>query len=250
METANLRNISIAGTGVIQGGEYDRVTISGSGKIDGNIQANEIKISGSGRVDGDVRTERMTISGTAKITGSVHSEHLINNGSLSIEEDVQVFQLSNRGTVAFHESVKASKLHSRGALSVAEDLDVEFFHSIGAFKVKETLTAKKAIIEISGKCYAEKIRVEEIDVNLSSYNGFLGLMQWVNKLFTGKSGWNRLETESIDGTKIHVDHVNAKVIRGDEVIIGPNSSVDLVEYRTSVKIDPKAHVKQQVRLEN
>ena len=42
-----MQDISIAGIGTIQGGEYNNIKISGTGSVEGNIVANEIKISGA-----------------------------------------------------------------------------------------------------------------------------------------------------------------------------------------------------------
>lgn len=243
-----VRDISISGSGVINGGEYDRVKISGSGKIQGNVEANSIKISGSGLIDGDVRTAELNVSGSTNIRGSVKSEVVINNGSLVIEDDVQTLQLTNNGSIRFHESVTAKMITTRGSFSADEDVDAEQFDSKGSIKIKESLTAKKIIIEINGKCYAEKVQGEEIIVKLSPFSIFTAIIQFIVQLFAGKSGLNRMRTESIQGTRIQVEHVDVKTIRGDDVVIGPDSEVELVEYTNSIYIHSRAKVKQQIKV--
>lgn len=249
METEKkLRNISIAGAGMIKGGEYDRVNIAGTGKISGDIQANVVKISGAGLVDGNVRAGDVTISGSAKIHGSVRTEQLTNNGSLSIEEEVQAYEIINNGSIIFHDSLKGSKVTSRGSFIVKDEMIVDEFKSIGSFWIKGSLAAKKIDVEISGKCEAEQIHCEDIEVTPSVFSFFTAIARFFVMLFTGKSTLLRLKTKSIEAKRIVIENVEAEVIRGEDVVIGPKCEIGLVEYQNAIKVHPSAKVNQQVKI--
>lgn len=50
------KNASIARSGKLSGGVYDTVKVAGSGKIEGDIDANYITTAGSCKIEGNVKT--------------------------------------------------------------------------------------------------------------------------------------------------------------------------------------------------
>ena len=100
-----MESVKIAGAGTIQGGEYDEVKISGSGRIVGDVTCNEFKgagsitieksltakefkCSGAVKIEGKLKVKEGKISGAGKILGDVEAEELEIHGSLVVEGDI------------------------------------------------------------------------------------------------------------------------------------------------------------------
>lgn len=71
-----MENISIAGSGKISGGEYAAVTISGSGRVTGNLRCTEMRCAGSAHTDGDVEGDDVSLAGSVRIGGLLNAERL------------------------------------------------------------------------------------------------------------------------------------------------------------------------------
>ena len=59
-------DMKISGSSTMPGGEYGKVSISGAGKIQGNLKCDSLSCSGSGKVEGDVVTQSASCSGGGK----------------------------------------------------------------------------------------------------------------------------------------------------------------------------------------
>ena len=66
-----LKDCKISGSGVIAGGEYNVVKISGCGGAEGDIVANEISVSGASDFQGLVKTGVLKISGACEFSQAV-----------------------------------------------------------------------------------------------------------------------------------------------------------------------------------
>jgi hypothetical protein len=71
-------------------------------------------------------------------------------------------------------------------------------------------------------------------------------MKLINKAPIQEVG--RIKVDSIEGDNITIDYVEAKFIRGDNVIIGKNCIIDKVEYRDEIEISDSAIVKEVIQL--
>lgn len=75
-------DMKISGSSTMPGGEYGKVSISGAGKIQGNLKCDSLSCSGSGKVEGDVVTQSASCSGAIKVEGSIDCrERLSTSGS-------------------------------------------------------------------------------------------------------------------------------------------------------------------------
>jgi len=57
-----------------------------------------------------------------------------------------------------------------------------------------------------------------------------------------------MQIESIEGDTIILDHVQAKVVSGENVTIGDCCIIDRVEYKGTIQVSPKASVKVMVQM--
>jgi len=58
-----------------------------------------------------------------------------------------------------------------------------------------------------------------------------------------------LATESVEGGDIYLEYTKAKVVRGNNVNIGPGCEIDLVEYRNDFQQVKEARVKDSNKID-
>ena len=90
-------DMKISGAGVLSGGEYDDVKISGSAKIEGSIRCRSFSCAGAAKGQGDLRClEDFRSSGSTHVTGEVSAQNAEVSGSLkcsslAAEKEVKLF---------------------------------------------------------------------------------------------------------------------------------------------------------------
>ncbi|MCS6937000.1 MAG: polymer-forming cytoskeletal protein [Candidatus Bipolaricaulota bacterium] len=232
--------IKISGSGRIEGAvEAETVTISGAGAIEGDLKAKNVKISGSGKVAGSADVGEMRISGSGKILGDVRGDSLHASGSCHVQGSVRVGELSTSGSVQVGQDVHAQSARFLGFAHVGGQVEVERFYASGAFHVEKLLSADVVEIRLWGRCSAGEIGGGKIDIRKGEARW------WFLRWFRGSE---HLETDSIEADEIYLEATTAKTVRGKRVTIGPECRIERVEYSESLQINPKSAVKEQVRI--
>ncbi len=244
-ERAN--SASISGAGRISGGTYDRVTISGAGKVIGDLAANELRISGAGKVEGKVRAREIVVSGSTTFTDSVHGDEMRVSGSARIEGRVEVKELKCSGSIKVHGGISAQYLKSSGHLQVDGDVSAEIFKASGGFQIEGLLSADHVEIAIGGACLVQEIGGERIDVRRGGWREKGIMFDGLIKLFTG-GGTAELRAGLIEGDEVHLEDTIADTVRGKTVEIGPGCKIGTVEYSESLRVASGAKVKNKSRL--
>lgn len=145
-------NVHLAGAGRVSGGVYDTVTVAGSGRIEGDVDANLIKTAGSCRIDGNVRTKELKTAGSCRIAGDVEAELMRTAGSCVIEGDVRAGEVKIAGTQTVEGTLRGKEITSAGSLKVSDDVEAEKFLSRGGFEIGGLLSAEEVKVELgSGK---------------------------------------------------------------------------------------------------
>jgi cytoskeletal protein CcmA (bactofilin family) len=152
------------------------------------------------------------VSGSSHILGSVNAKTLKISGSTSIKD------------ILHTEDMKIS-----GTISVGKDCEAENFYVKGNFNIGGLLNAGNIDVEMYGKCRAKDIGGENINIKLGTGHFFIRMIN----LF---SNYARLETGVIEGDDIYVENTIAKIVRGNNVIIGPNCDIEIVEYRSKADV--------------
>lgn len=237
-------DMRISGSGCVGGGEYDNVSISGSGRSEGLIRCRsfhasgayhgesvdcfeEFRVSGSGKNDGDVSAGSLGVSGAYKC-----------NGNITVKEKAHI-----SGSFGCGKTLKCGELKISGAVKVGEDVEAEYAVIRGALDCGGLINAE--VLEIylgcgNGKVCAESIGGSKITVENSGSNHHPGLIE---KLFGWNSGKGKLEVkESIEGDEIRLENTAAKSVIGRNVVIGEGCKIDLVQYTENAVISPDAQI--------
>ena len=238
---------SISGAGTISGGTYTRISISGAGKITGDIVADELKISGAGKVAGRAEVREIVTSGSASFAGDVIADEMRVSGSARVEGQAKVKELKCSGTFKVEKGITAEYVKASGSLRVDGDTESEIFKASGGFKIEGLLTADKIEIRLGGRCYAKEIGGERIDVRRGGWREKGILLDGLVKLFTG-GGTAALETKQIEGDEIALEETEAEVVRGKKVEIGSGCRIGRVEYSESLRVASDAVVKERVKV--
>ncbi|MBU5591818.1 polymer-forming cytoskeletal protein [Clostridium sp. MSJ-4] len=259
-------DIKISGSGSAGGGVYDEVKISGSGKITGDLDCNVLKVSGSGKVDGNIKSLRVCTSGSFNSIGSISCESLKASGSAKITQDVSCnedFSCSGSmkiegnlkskdidisGSINVAERLSGTNLRCSGSLSIGENCEVENFKSSGAFRINGLLTADNIVINVGGHCSAKEIGGEKIEIKrgIQKVLGIFALENILGSLFNNYVG-SIVEAEIIEGDEIYLECTRAKIVRGNNIFIGPDCQIDRVEYKDELKVEDSKAVKESIK---
>ncbi len=238
---------TISGAGTISGGTYDRVSISGAGKVTGDLSADEIKISGSGKIQGKTEATLIAASGSAVFSQDVIADEMKVSGSARVDGQVRVKELKCSGTFKTAKGIASEYIKVSGDLRVGEDVEAEIFKASGGFKIEGLLSADRVEIKLGGRCQAREIGGERIEVTRGGWREKGILLDGLIKLFTG-GGTAELHTTQIEGDEILLEDTIAEIVRGKTVEIGPGCRIGLVEYSESLKIHPDAVVEKQTKI--
>ena len=229
------RDLHISGAGSYPGGEFDSVSISGSGKINGDIRCKSFSGSGASKVVGNVVCERFSCSGSGKVTGNVEGLEIKASGCCRIEGDVKGGSLSVSGATKIVGSVKGEIVCGSGALSVGKN--------------EGTINAEKVIIECrsgNGTCSFNEIGASTVSINGYSETSRPYLYKLFG-MFTGGS-MEGITGNLIEGDTIYVANAKVDTIRGEHITLGPNAEVRCVEYTQEIKVSETAIVKDIIKL--
>lgn len=238
MDAIRQGDAQISGSGRISGGMYKNISISGSGQMDGNVDAFDVRISGSAEVHGNLKASSVKASGSAAIRGNMEAGECKFSGSGRVDGYSHMRSLSTSGSFVGGAGVRAEHVKASGGFKVAGDVEAETFSSSGGMTIDGLLNASEVTVKMHGKCYSKEIGGDRISITEAApWNVIWKLLSSVVPF------WKiRMESELIEGTDVFVENTTAQVVRGNHVKIGEGCEIDLVEYTGTLHVDPHAKV--------
>ncbi|MCL2866006.1 MAG: polymer-forming cytoskeletal protein [Lachnospiraceae bacterium] len=232
-------NLQIDGLSSSGGGDFEKVVLNGKGTITGDVSADVIDVNGGGTFQGKTVGKEISVAGTVGFKDDVTAEKFKVSGTARVDGTVTTETLKISGHTNISGNVKGDMVNIDGKVTIGGDCEVESFDCQGNIKIGGQLNAEKIKIEVLLKCEISEIVGSEIEVKRGKGN----VMKVVDNIFP-----TVLIADSIEGDKIDLDFVNAKVVRGEDVKIGPNCEIDMVEYRGTYTQDPSAKVTATCKL--
>jgi cytoskeletal protein CcmA (bactofilin family) len=234
METKNRGDLIINGLGSSNGGQFNHVTINGKGTVNTDVECTNFDCNGSGTVNGNVVAAAAKISGNGKINGTIEGQSLSIDGTAKVKNNVHVKNLKVAGKACVGGKIKSDEIKIKGRITVGEDCEAETFKAESQFTIGGLLTADLIDITIFSDCKVKEIGGQTILIKQKpSLLGFL-------KPFIQ----TQLETELIEGDRIEIEYTKAAMVRGNNVKIGQNCIIDVVEYSGELSMDEKSVVKE------
>jgi cytoskeletal protein CcmA (bactofilin family) len=262
INNGELGSLKISGSGSANGGRYEEVSISGSGKITGDVECNTFKISGSGKVLGNLTTKEFKISGSGsvigslscsegkisgsgKITSNVKADDFRISGSGRIEGDFRGkdFGISGSGTILggiYGENIRIS-----GSATVDKNMEGELVDLSGNFRIGGMINADRVYIHVGGDCFVEEIGSTKVIVSEKPIN-VNGILGWIAKTFGSNYGY--LNVKSIEADEIQLENTVAEVVRGENITIGNGCRIKVVEYSGELRVEGNAIIEEKRKI--
>lgn len=231
-----MEDLNVFSKKVIGGGEYNHLNLYGSCKVTGDIKAESADVFGSARFEKSAEIKKISVKGACKFLGPVKTENMSLYGSTKFEDEVSVKELTIYGATKFFKKVhRSEKIMVYGAVKV-DTLEADYIRIQGAIHCKGELNADKIEInsDSNNNIYINEMVGEEIICKKKS------------KLFSFRSS-GKIQVNVIEGDKIYLENVEAKVVRGKHVKIGPDCVIDHVEYQ-ELEVSSKSAIKSQEKI--
>ena len=212
-------NMRIAGRGTVPAGEYEKVSISGNGRLFGEVSCNDFSAAGRSSGESIACTESFKISGKSTFSGQVKAGSIRAAGSFSCGGDL----------------IAEEELHVSGSLRVGGDLQAENAHVVGELQCGGTLRAESLALQADKPMQLKSITAGRIHVRRKPISIFLKRRVSI--------------TSAIKGDELDLEYVTAPRVKGRKVVIGKGCKIDLVQYSGEIQISPKATVGKVEKIE-
>ncbi|MBR6521357.1 MAG: polymer-forming cytoskeletal protein [Oscillospiraceae bacterium] len=238
-------DMKISGSGQIAAGEYKKVRISGSGKINGPIRCDKFLASGSARSEGIIECrEEFNVSGSGKFDGAIKAGCLSVSGAFTCEDNINVSgEVKCSGSMECGGSLKGGYIEISGTATVAGEVEAETIEVQGRLNCDGLLNAEEINIAFVSGMDIGSIGGGRISI----YRGHNGGKR-ISRLplfsslipLAAKSKVN-VKT-AIEGDVIAIENVSVPRVSGRIVAIGEDCEVDLVQYSEQIEVSPNAKV--------
>lgn len=235
-------DIKISGSGQITAGEYDSISISGSGRLCGSVHCTSFQSSGAAHGDCLTCRKDARVSGSCSFSGAVEADTLSVSGSLSCGGPLHVAQsLSCSGSAESGAEVKCTTLTVSGCLSANGDVEAETADIRGKLDCTGLLEAGEITITSNEGMDIGGIRGSTIAV--ARYDKAKRALRIPLLAAFMKSGSEPVYVRNaVEGDVIAIENVTAARVTGKIVSIGENCDIALVQYSEHVEISPNAKV--------
>src|SRR5579871_4898795 len=225
--------------------------LSGDLQDTGSVRTRSWNVRGGAKVLGDVEVETAILQGIVSIRGTVRAQSFRVDGTLDTSSTVQVAgPLEVHGTAASHGSVQAGSwelngsgkvggeltvtaaAHWKGHLEVAGGLTAGSVEFEGTLAASGDLVAPTIVGRLKGASHVANIRASRLTLTRP---GLLPPMQ------TGA-----LTAVRIDGQTVHLEGVEAELVKAEHVTLGPGCHIAAVEGRLDA-VHPSSHVGPESR---
>jgi cytoskeletal protein CcmA (bactofilin family) len=216
------RNVKITGTGEASGGEYESIRIVGEAVLLGDVRCGLLRCVGNVFVKGEASVGVFRLQGDGAVAGSLQAREMKSLGQLQVAGDVRTGSLLMRGMLT------------------ADGLEADRLQVKGAFEVQGLLNADHADIRLYGPSRAGEMGGGTIKVGRSTLQT---LKQWILP-----DGPAVLSADLIEGDRLELSYTEAKLVRGNRVVIGPGCKIGTVEYGETISVHKSSAVAEQIRV--
>lgn len=238
-----MKDMKISGSSTMAGGEYDSVSISGSGAVDGNIKCTSFSASGSAHVRGSVEAaDSFRCSGSAHVDGDASAKVIKCSGAAHVGGNVSSGEMSCSGAMKVDGNINAKSLSASGSIKVSGDAEADEIVITGCIKAGGLISGDKVEIRLSGGgSSAQSVGGGEITVMPAMSRGLLSRL-------VGSKNVERFSCETIEGDRLELENVTADTVRGAEVRIGGGCRIKRVEYSQEIFCDDGAAVEEKIKI--
>nr|WP_308742545.1 hypothetical protein [uncultured Anaerocolumna sp.] len=175
-----------------------------------------------------------------------HMEDSIYKGKIKAETFENLCDFHLNFAYEFKNILSIGSLHGEGVLECEE------LYSFGNINMEE-INAEVVYIHPDSRSKVKQVMGSDIRITESFLmdQTFLSLPKSAdNKIYKKEASKSAtiMELDSIEGDDIVLDHVHAKRVSGDHVVIGDHCVIDCVEYKNNIEISSKSVVKNKIKI--
>ncbi len=185
----------------------DVVSITGVGVFRGDVDADLVKCQGVGKADGVMTCRKLDVQG--------------------------LFTAANR--------IRAEEAEIMGLLKSKSDFSAERINVKGALVIDGILNTGSLDIQFERFGRIKEVRAHSLNIRPLLHPIKNRGAQFLDNLlntFTGQS----FRMDVVEANEIYLENVQANVVRGENVIIGPNCTIGYLEYSKKARVHDSAKV--------
>lgn len=239
-----MEEFKVSGSGTVPSGEYGKIKMSGSGKLNGLIVCEELSCAGSVSGEAEIRCSgAVTVSGSGHITGNIQAEKISVSGSFSagkcqVKEEARV-----AGSARFDEDFKCRQGKISGSLHVKGGMEAEELVIKGRLNCEGLINAEKLDVEFESGFSAESIGGGTIMIYpRSRVKTKLKRLPLLSSILGAAGANSAVVSGAIEGDTVALEGVKAENVTGRVVAIGAGCQIGFVQYSESIEISPDAKV--------
>ncbi len=219
-------DMRISGSSTMPGGEYGKVRISGSGKVQGNLKCESMTCSGAAKVLGDILClGDMGVSGSFQCEGNVQAKEISASGSCEVGGSLTGDSLRISGSTKIGGSIHMGQVKCSGSVMVENDVEGDTVRLCGKTEIKGLLNAET--VEISADGLSEIGDIGGTNIFVKREDVSRRVFVFLGSLRTRGLG---LRVNTVEGDTVELENTTAKVVRGKRVVIGEGCRIERVEY--------------------
>lgn len=218
-----------------------RYRLKGTGKILGEVDAEEVVLDGLVSVGASLHASRFTFGGTVDIGGDLTVEEgLEGKGSIVVGGAVRAGSATLGGITRARKDLEITwALSSHGPLEVGGDASAALFSIDGALSIGGTLRAREVLGQFDGESHAETVEATHVALRPK---GFVRLPIDLAPLRPkGSLTIGRLEADRVELEGVTVHYLKARA-----VVLGRHCHVTRLEGKL-LKRDRTSHVGYESR---
>lgn len=215
------------------GGIFENIRTSAQTDFTSSVEANEIMVDQGGDlfIKGRLNAPYITVNGVLDVMDTLETSviHVKSDGLLKVGDAMTAESLDVDGQAELSK-VRAERLSTKGTFKSTGPVDAKQFMSAGELRVAGDLSAEEVNIKVAANSLVNYINANTVSIKARRE----GL------LFKDKDA--TLSVLEIIGNDVYVENVTADLVRGDQVTIGPNCVVKVVEYTDRYDYDESSEV--------
>ncbi|WP_412518761.1 hypothetical protein [Staphylococcus simulans] len=229
------------GTKRLEDQTYDTITLLGEVEFPFETSVNHIKMTGEITALDQIDIDKINLIGNFTGHKSAHVTTASIIGEVEVAENLTFELLKVTGTIETPANLNGNKLKLIGGLKTAGHCEVDELNINGRVEVKGMLNADTIDITVQQDSYAREIGGNIIKIRRQEKEK--KKFKLITVISTQKEP-AYLTTEVIEGDRIEVNRVKAKVIRGDHIILHEDVEVETVEYTKTLECAQSAKINQ------
>ena len=240
--------MNISGSGSIAAGEYnEKISISGSGRLKGNVRCASFSASGSAVGEGDlVCMEKASVSGSVRCAGGLTAGELHVSGSLNVGGACTVGdKIRVSGSMDCGGALRCGILEASGSVRAELGIEAEEIRISGAVESSGLMNAEKVDFELGNRrSRLGSIGGADIRIYHGTASKSLFRLPLLSKIVGASTPCGLQVAESVEGDVIAIENVTAPLVVGRVVAIGAGCHIDLVQYTEQIEIHESARVEK------